>query len=204
MRRAGLPGAGPLPIMSGSQIIEVAMASLQDQLLKAGVVDKKKAKQVKHEKHKAIKQGKGTAASADDVKERARLALAEKAARDREINLQRQREAEVRAIAAQVRQLIEMNRVPRERGDVPYQFTDGKKIKKLHVSDKHHRQLTVGTLAIARLDDDFVLIPAVVAEKILLRDEAAIAVLNKRSAQAVEEDEEDPYAAYQIPDDLMW
>jgi len=185
-------------------IIEVVMASLQDQLLKAGVVDKKKVKQVKREKHKTIKQTKGSATLADEVKEQARQALAEKTARDREINLQRQREAEARAIAAQVRQLIDMNAVARAGGNVPYQFTDGKKIKKLHVTDKQHRQLTVGTLAIARSGDDYVLIPAVVAEKILLRDQAAIAVLNKRSAEALNDDEEDPYAAYQIPDDLMW
>jgi uncharacterized protein YaiL (DUF2058 family) len=40
------------------------------------------------------------------------------------------------------------------------------------------------------------------AEKIRLRDAACVLVLNKAVEAEVKED--DPYAEYQIPDDLMW
>jgi len=59
-----------------------------------------------------------------------------------------------------------------------------------------------GLIAIARLDDGYELIPAAVADKISQRDGSAILVHNTRSASDLAAD--DPYAAYQIPDDLMW
>ena len=43
--------------------------------------------------------------------------------------------------------------------------------------------------------------PRVIADKIEERD-ASLVVRVKQSAAVVEED--DPYAAFQIPDDLMW
>ena len=180
------------------------MASLQDQLLKAGIVDKKKVKQAKHEKHKAVKQQPRGGAQVDEVKALAQQALAEKAARDREINLQREQEAQRRAIAAQIRQLIELNRISRRGGEVAYQFTDGRKIKKLYVTETLRDQLGRGLIAVVRLGEEYELIPAAVADKIRQRDAAAIVVHNLRGTTGQGPDEDDPYAAYQIPDDLMW
>ena len=106
-------------------------------------------------------------------------------------------------IAAQIRQLIERHRIARAGGDVSYQFTDEKRIKKLYVTAAQQSQLANGQIAIVRLGDGYELVPTVVAEKIRQRDEAVIALLNVR--KPVEQGEEDdPYAAYQIPDDLMW
>src|SRR5690606_42101827 len=70
--------------------LEFPMASLQDQLLKAGVVDAKKAQQLKHEKHKQTKQQPQNKPVVDEAKAAARQALAGQAARDREINRQKQ------------------------------------------------------------------------------------------------------------------
>jgi uncharacterized protein YaiL (DUF2058 family) len=178
------------------------MASLQDQLLKAGVIDKNKAKKIKQEKHKQTKQQPKNQPVVDETKELARRAQAEKAERDRETNRQRQAEADKRAIQAQIRQLIVSNRIPRGHGDATYQFSDQRKIKKLYVSHQLHDQLVRGLIAIARLDDGYELIPAAVADKISQRDGSAILVHNTRSASDLAAD--DPYAAYQIPDDLMW
>ena len=85
------------------------MASLQEQLLKAGIVDKKKAKQVEQEKRKKAKQANKGQPQINETKEQAKKALAEKSERDREINRQREAAAEVKAIAAQIKQLIEVN-----------------------------------------------------------------------------------------------
>ena len=54
------------------------MASLQDQLLKAGVVDKKKANKIKQEKRKQAKQQPKNKQVVDENKELARQALAGK------------------------------------------------------------------------------------------------------------------------------
>lgn len=178
------------------------MASLQDQLLKAGVVDKKKAKKVNQEKRqKAKKQPKGSVV-VDEGKEAARRALAEKSERDRETNRLRQIDADKKAIQAQIVQLIKVNRIDRQRGDISYQFTDGKKIKKIFVTAELQDQLSRGLIAIVKLGEGYELVPAAVAEKIAQRDDGAILLRHDKANDEVAED--DPYAAYQIPDDLMW
>ena len=180
----------------------ITMASLQDQLLQAGVVDKKKAKQLKQEKRKQARQQPKGKPPVDDTREQARRQLAEKAERDREANRVRQAEAERRAVRAQVVQLVRNNHVARESGEIGYQFVDDKKIKKLYVSARQQQQLSAGQLAVALLDDGYELVPATVAEKIRERCDHTIVLLNTRSDDTPAAD--DPYADYQIPDDLIW
>ena len=122
--------------------------------------------------------------------------------RDRELNKQQQAEAEKKAIRAQIVQLIRMNRLDRRQGDVAYQFTDGTKIKKIYITQQLQDDLIKGRLAITRMDEQYELLPAAAAQKIMQRDEGCIVLLNTRSQAEVDED--DPYADYQIPDDLMW
>lgn len=181
---------------------EVRVSSLLDQLQKAGLVDEKKAKKVSKEKRKTAKvQRKSNETAVDETKQQAQKAREEKAERDRQLNAARKAEAEKKAIAAQIKQLIEMNRQPKERGDIAYNFTDGDKIKKMNVSATVHRRISNGLLAIARLNDTYELVPAPVAERIIQRDASYIVALNAK--QETPEDD-DPYADYQIPDDLMW
>lgn len=178
------------------------MASLQDQLLKAGLIDEKKAKKVGKEKRKAAKvQRRSGEPSVDEAKLQAQKAREEKAERDRQLNAERQAELEKRAITAQIKQLIEVNRQPKNSGDIAYNFTDGGKIKKLYVSPLLQKRLTNGQLAIVKLGEGYELVPAQVAEKIAQRDASYVVALNTRQETP---DEDDPYADYQIPDDLMW
>ena len=95
-----------------------------------------------------------------------------------------------------------MNKINRNEGELAYQFTDGKKIKKIYVTALLQTQLSKGLIAIARFKEAYELVPAAVAEKIKQRDTAVIVLQNINSKPEV--DEEDPYADYQIPDDLMW
>lgn len=178
------------------------MSSLQDQLLKAGLIDEKKAKQVRKEKRKTAKvQRKSNDIVVDETKQQVQKAREEKTERDRQLNAARKAEAERKAIAAQIKQLIEMNRQPKDRGELAYNFTDGGKIKQLYISATLQRRLTNGLLAIVKLNDGYELVPAPVAERIAQRDPASIIALNAK--QETPEDD-DPYADYQIPDDLMW
>lgn len=181
------------------------MSSLQDQLLKAGLVDAKKAKKNQKDKRKADKvQKKSKQEVVDENKLQAQKTRDEKAARDRELNAQRQAEAERKAILAQIKQLIQMNAQSKGHGDIAYNFTDGKQIKKIYVNAEVQRLLTRGRLAIAKLGEGYELVPTPVAEKIAERDDTFIVSLSEVSAEVAGEDEEDPYADYQIPDDLMW
>ncbi len=176
--------------------------SLHDQLMKAGLVDKKKVQAAKKSKHKQRAKAGNAPTDADDAKLRAQQARAEKAERDRELNRQRAEEAEKKAIAAQIRQLIDMNRIRNRDGEVAYNFTDQRTIKRIYVTEELMEQLSRGQLAIVTSNDQYELVPAKVAEKIRLRNEDIVVQYNE--PQALEDDEEDPYADYKIPDDLMW
>lgn len=174
--------------------------SLRDQLLKAGLIDKQKIKQAKHEKHKQAKRQRGGAAEPD--KQQAGQALADKVARDRELNRQRKEETERKALEAQIRQLIETNRLPKNDGDIAYNFADGTKIRRLYVTAATQQQLGSGRLAIVKLNERYDIVPMTVAEKIRQRDAACVVTGHAPRVQQREED--DPYAEYQVPDDLMW
>lgn len=190
------------------------MPSLQDQLLKAGMVDEKKAKKIQKQQRKEAKQlkqqPKDQRAQESEAKQLAKQAQAERVAKDKEINRQRDLAAHEKAIAAQIRQLINTNKIERgnakDRDDIAYQFTHGKKIKKLYVTGTLQTQLINGVISIVVNDDTYELVPAPVAEKIKQRDESVVLVLNDTAKGKGEgqPDEDDPYADYQIPDDLMW
>jgi len=178
--------------------------TLFDQLKKSGLVDKNKAQKAKQDQYKNKKQkGKKVAITeADEAKLLAQKAQAEKVERDRLLNQQRKEDAERKAIIAQIRQLIKSNCVKDRDGDIVYNFSDGNVIKRLYVSEKIHMHLSSGRLAIAKLDERYELVPMAVAEKIKQRDEQCIILREHNEKQEV--DENDPYADYQIPDDLMW
>lgn len=177
--------------------------SLQDQLLKAGLTNSKKVKQAENHKKKQAKVKRQTGQE-DEVKLRAEQQRKEKAERDKVLNLQRKAEEEKKAVRAQVKQLIEMNRLSGTLGEVAHNFVMDKKVKKISVTDKISDQLAKGRLAIAELENRFELIPPKVAEKILQREPDWPIVLNEKAPDTGDEEEDDPYADFQIPDDLMW
>lgn len=181
------------------------MASLQDQLLKAGLIDTKKAKQANKEKRKETNIARRSSEEVvDEVKQSAEQARLEKVERDRELNRQRDLELQQKAIAAQIKQLIENHRQSKGagNGDVEYNFSDGKLIKKMRVSPLVLEQIARGLLAVVKLGEGYELVPRVVADKIAQRDEKFVVVANTKQDNKVDED--DPYKDYVIPDDLMW
>jgi len=181
--------------------------ALRDQLLKAGLVNEKQAKKAAKEKQKDAQRqhGQGKPATAEEDAARARQAQAEKIERDRLLNQQRQEQAQKKALAAQIRQLVEQHRQPKEAGETPYNFADGGKVKRLYLSERLRRRIVQGQLAIVRLDQGYELVLPEIAEKIRARDADSVVVFNDtRQPAAQEAPAEDPYAKFQVPDDLIW
>ncbi len=181
------------------------MSSLLDQLKNAGLVDDKKAKQTQKEKRKQQKQARRTGEANDDIKQSAEQARQAKIERDRALNREREAQAQQKAIAAQIRQLVQTHSQPRlirGEAEVEHNFSDNRKIKKIRLSSSVQQQIIRGQLAIVRQGDDYALVPRVVADKIAERDSDAVVVANTRAQDALAED--DPYKDYVIPDDLMW
>ena len=175
--------------------------TLQEQMLKAGLVSSKKMAKVQ----RTAKKSRVQAREAREAVEENKKAQLE---RDKQLSEQQKQAALSKEYKAQVKQLIEMNRIDFSKGDIGFNFTDNNLIKKLFVDKLTQSQLISGRLAIARLvvdgnsDAEYAIIPASVADKIAQRDADSI-VLNSSLSQE-ELDEEDPYADFKVPDDLMW
>lgn len=175
--------------------------TLQEQLLKAGLVTSKKAAKVQ----RTAKKSRVQAREAREAVEENKKAQLE---RDKQLSEQQKQAALAKEYKAQIKQLIEMNRITVSRGDIGFNFTDNNLIKKIEVDKTTQTQLINGRLAIARLiidsngESEYAIIPASVADKIAQRD-ASFIVLNSALSQE-EQDEDDPYADFKIPDDLMW
>ncbi|OLU28776.1 nucleoprotein/polynucleotide-associated enzyme [Pseudomonas sp. PA15(2017)] len=176
--------------------------SLRDQLLKAGLVNEKQVKQASKQQHKQQRMVKKGQAEEDNSSQlAAQQAKAEKAARDQELNRQQQDKAEQKARAAQIKQLIEASRLPKLTTEDYYNFVDDKKVKRLPVNALMRDKLSRGSLAIVRHGGGYEVIPREAALRIQERDPQRVLLLNTPTEAP---DEDDPYAAYQVPDDLMW
>ena len=178
--------------------------TLQEQLLAMGLTDKKKAKQAEKQKKKNVKEARNGAEVIDEAKELADKAKQEKIARDKVLNDERKAAADAKAVMAQIKQLVTMNTISID-GDLAYNFTAGTKIKKIYVNEDIQDRLSRGKLAITSPNQDnktFAIIPLGVAEKIRQRNQECFIYIAENTSPEIEED--DPYADYQIPDDLMW
>jgi uncharacterized protein YaiL (DUF2058 family) len=178
------------------------MASLQDQFLKAGLVNKTKAKLANQDKSKQqkVERRSGTQ-SVDEVRLAALETQRKNAERARELNAQRDAAAAQKAVVAQIAQLVQQNRQSKGHGDIAYNYTYANKIERIYVSAAVQGHLVAGRLVIVCLGGAVELVPRVIADKIAERDAAIVVRVNKASTEV---DADDPYAAFQIPDDFTW
>ena len=137
----------------------MAKLTLQEQLLKAGLVTSKKAAKVERTAKKSRVQAREARAAVEENK-KAQLE------RDKQLSEQQKQAALAKEYKAQVKQLIEMNRITIANGDIGFNFTDGNLIKKIFVDKLTQAQLINGRLAIARLlvdnnsEGEYAIIPA--------------------------------------------
>ena len=155
----------------------MAKLTLQEQLLKAGLVTSKKAAKVERTAKKSRVQAREARAAVEENK-KAQLE------RDKQLSEQQKQAALAKEYKAQVKQLIEMNRITIANGDIGFNFTDG------------------NLLVDNNSEGEYAIIPASVADKIAQRDASSIVLHSALSAE--EQDEDDPYADFKVPDDLMW
>ena len=173
--------------------------ALQAQLLKAGLVDNKKAKKLS--KQAVHEQRTGESKDAE-VKAKIAQAQQEKLAKDQAIEQEKKAVLQEKELKAAIMQMIHQHKIRDTDGEVAYQFLDGK-IKKVYINQQIYNALVAGSLVIAKENDSYAFLPKALAERINSKMEGFIIVNNAEKNEATT-DEEDPYAAYVIPDDLMW
>lgn len=175
--------------------------ALQAQLLKAGLVDNKKAKKLSKQAQHEQRTGQG-----NEAELQAKIAKdhQEKVARDQALNEEKQRLLDEKALKAAVIQMIGQHKIKDTDGESVYQFIDDGKIKKLYINQQIYNALVAGSLVIAKDLESYAFLPKALADRINEKMLGFIIVNNTETANNDVTDEEDPYAAYVIPDDLMW
>ncbi len=175
--------------------------SLSAQLLKAGLVNKKQVNKAKQDQYQANKKKQGKEEALAESKELALKAQAAQKERTRQLNEERRRQEALKGVAAQIGQIIENGKIESGHGDVAYNFADGGKIKKIYITKSIRGQLGKGQLAIVAHKGQYQVVTSPAARKIAELDASAVIVLNTPQHQPAEDD---PYAAFPIPDDLEW
>jgi len=173
-------------------------SSLRDQLIAAGLVSERQAKQASQEQARQFKARRPPDNAAKLAAERAQAA---KAARDQELARRQQEKAERKARRAQVNQMVEQVALPRIESDDYFAFVDGTTIRRIAVNAQLREQLTRGDLAIARFRGSYALVPVEAVARIRERDEHAVIALDKGEKSV---DPNDPYKDFVVPDDLTW
>jgi uncharacterized protein len=177
--------------------------SLRDQLLAAGLLNEKQAKQGKREQHQQRKeQAKKAAPVLDEQALAAQRAAAEKRERDLVANRQLVEKADEKARRAQIRELVDKHRLPRVESDESYNFVAGKKIKRMPVDAALRAKLISGAVVIVNCEGRYEIVPAAIAERIRQRDPKVL--ISAQPADAPKADDNDPYKDYVVPDDLIW
>lgn len=174
--------------------------ALQAQLLKAGLVDNKKAKKLSKQAQHEQRTGQSGEIA---LKAKIELNQQEKFAKDQSLNMEKQRQLDQKALKASIIQMISQHQIRDTKGDVVYQFIDDAKIKKLYINQQIYNALVSGSLIIAKDHDRYAFLPKELAERINDKMQGFLILQNSEKNEEVTE-EEDPYAAYVIPDDLMW
>jgi len=176
----------------------------QEQLLKAGVVNKQQVQKAQQDKNKKKKQQHNNKKikPVNEAALKAKKLASEKAERDRELNKRREDQARGKALSAEINQLIKDNMIVRDdKCDIAYNFEHQKKVKKIYINEDMKQKIVKGKLGIARIEGVYELVPLSVAEKIKQRNEKRVVIFE---AEEKSKDEDDPYADYEVPDDLIW
>lgn len=173
--------------------------SLQDQFLKLGLAKKNQVNKIKKKKHQ---QKKKAVQDAEVTNNKAQAQKAQEAKKDynKLLNQQKLEQQKVKEQNQQVDQLIETHMVQETAGDEAYKFTADNKIRTLYTTATIINQLSSGSLAIVSVKKEYKIVPAEIGTKIgsILQDR--LVLLHEKKDEA----EDDPYAEYKIPDDLVW
>ena len=176
----------------------------QDQLLKAGVVTKQQVKKAQSATNKKKKEQRSKKEKiVDEGKLKAQQLAKEKAERDKALNQKKEEQAKQKALSAQIDQLITENLIKRDEAcDIIYNFEHRKKVNRIYLNADMKQRVIDGKLGIARIEGRYELIPKLIAEKIQQRNDKRVILFDNSEAQEIDED--DLYADFQVPDDLMW
>ncbi|MEO7773380.1 MAG: DUF2058 domain-containing protein [Steroidobacteraceae bacterium] len=170
--------------------------SLRDQLIQAGFVSSKQAKQAEQQKRQQARRPQNAPPKSTPP------AAAAKAARDKDLNRQRQQQREHGARLAEIRQIVEQNRLPVVASEDYFNFVHKNKVRRIAVDAGLRERITGGTLFIVRYGKFYALVTPEIAARV--RERNVDSIVNLDAPPAAPGAENDPYAQFKVPDDLYW
>jgi hypothetical protein len=181
--------------------------SLREQLLQAGLVSEKQVKQAEQsQKRQNFTDRKQVGKKDRNFREEQRQAelqkqAAAKAAKDAELNRKREEKAAAKARWAEIRQLIEQNRIAKPESDDYFNFVINGKVGRIPVDASLRERIVRGEIAIVRCDGHYELVPAETGERVKEREPRAV-VNTSDKVESTPVDE--AYKDFVVPDDLVW
>lgn len=115
---------------------------------------------------------------------------------------------ERKKLKAQIKTLIDDNKLDNWKGESVYRYLVEKRIRELYVTEELHKQLAERLVAVTRLNGDTYLVPREIALSIKeINPQWSVfnvdADTEDEAKLKLSEDEKD-YADYKVPDDLKW
>ncbi len=183
------------------------MASLQEQLLKAGLSTKQKARQANTDKRKKNKQKRSGVAVEQSLQEKVQQQQGQlqqqKRDKDAALNAEKQQKLAEKENLLRIKQILQHHQITDIKGDIEYHYTVNSKVKTLYLNATTHKALITGRLALCGQDENSYIVTSETAAKLAELDAKVVLLQNQQQPDSSDGDE-DPYADFQIPDDLMW
>jgi len=164
--------------------------SLQEQLLKSGLIDEDRLNNAKKQTKKPAKKKRKPLA-----KQKPRATTPTKPAVVEDPKKQKE-------LRAEVKKLLRSYKLNDKNGEIAYNYTINNQIKRFYLNEKQQKELIDGKLAIANWNEISYLIPMSSVKELHTLYPKIDIYINEVEKNAVDKD--DPYAAYEIPDDIKW
>ena len=192
--------------------------SLRDQLIAAGFeapkkalkkAESKTAKKAHSKKKRPTRRNKvpadRNASGSKEARKGKSAAEAKAGAAKKGIEKTEVEQAEIakrKELKAQIKTLIDNNKLENWKGDVAYRYTVETRIRELYVNSAAHKHLTAREVAITRLNGNTYLVPIDAADEIIKTNPQWSVFCAAEKSDTDTDDSE--YAEYQVPDDLQW
>ncbi|MFZ0256064.1 MAG: DUF2058 family protein [Gammaproteobacteria bacterium] len=194
-------------------------SSLQEQLLKAGLVTEQQVRREKARGAEAARRGKKNRKTPPAVHHRTQQSTAAAASNPPQENPARTAQtvakpsekqdkkaaspSERKLLRARIKILLRRHRVNDAEAETPYHFLVGKHIRRIYVTDAQHTSLCQGQLVIIPFGERHYLI-SINKVSALQQLDPNLTIITHQSANAADSEADDVYAGYRVPDDLIW
>lgn len=178
---------------------QIMRGSLQEQLLKSGLATEEQLKQKKKPKPKnksRIKNAKSGKAHTANKKQSAPKTTPDTNETPKTLG---------KALRTEIKQLLKANKLNDKTGEIPYNYVINNQVKRFFVNKEQQQGLKDGKLVIVNWNTiSYLITTETETELRKLHPTIEVASVEKPEENKKEKDPDDPYADFEIPDDLSW